>query len=104
GSLGARLAEGLGHPTGAALGILYVSEPAAGLLPGLARELSRKTGVEAWVGGVGLGVFAAGEEAYEEPAAAALTMALPAEHFRLFGATDDPASDLPREHAAWLER
>ena len=39
------------------------------------------TGIDAWVGGVGLGVCAAGEEIYERPAAAVLTAALPPDKF-----------------------
>jgi small ligand-binding sensory domain FIST len=102
-SLAARLATQLPQARGASLGILYVSEPAAAGFSGLARELAAATGISAWVGGVGLGVCAAGEEVYDGPAAAVLTAPLPAEAFRLFGATDDPASDLPRQHANWIE-
>ena len=32
-----------------------------------------------------------------------LTAPLPADGFRLFAATDDPAADLPRRHAKWIE-
>jgi small ligand-binding sensory domain FIST len=85
------------------LGILYVSEPAAPALPHLVRELSEATGVAAWVGGVGLGVCTAGAEIHDRPAAALLLADLPPDGFRLFGATDDPAADLPRAHAAWIE-
>ena len=85
------------------LGILYISEPTAPALAELVRELSAGTGITAWVGGVGLGIFAPGHEAYELPAAAVITASLPQEGFRLFGATDDPAADLPRQHAKWIE-
>jgi small ligand-binding sensory domain FIST len=88
---------------GATLGILYVSEPAAAVLPLLARELADGSGIASWVGGVGLGVCAAGQEVYETPAAAVMTASLPPDRFRLFGATDDPAADLPRQHASWIE-
>jgi small ligand-binding sensory domain FIST len=88
---------------GATLGILYVSEPAAVALPLLARELADGSGIASWVGGVGLGVCAAGQEVYETPAAAVMTASLPPDRFRLFGATDDPAADLPRRHASWIE-
>ena len=47
----------------------------------------------------GSGSCGGGQEVYETPAAAVLTAALPADAFRLFGATDDPAADLPRQHA-----
>jgi small ligand-binding sensory domain FIST len=88
----------------ATLGIVYVSEPAAPELPRLVRDLAAATGIGDWVGGVGLGVCAAGQEAYDRPAAAVLTAALPRDRFRLFAATDDPAADLPRRHANWIEQ
>jgi small ligand-binding sensory domain FIST len=87
----------------AALGVLYVSEPAGPALPLLVRELAEATGTAAWVGGVGLGVCTAGREVYDRPAAALLLADLPQDDFRLFGATDDPAADLPRRHARWIE-
>jgi len=101
--LSARLAGQLPKGQRATLGILYVSEPAAPALPQLVRELTKATGITAWVGGVGLGVCAAGHEVYDSPAAAVLTADLPPESFRLFGATDDPAADLPRRHGRWIE-
>ena len=102
-TLGSRLVAQLPQNQTATLGVLYVSEPAAAALPSLVQDLAAATGVARWVGGVGLGVCAGGREAYEAPAAAALTADLPADGFRLFAATDDPASDLPREHARWIE-
>jgi small ligand-binding sensory domain FIST len=88
----------------ATLGILYVSEPAAPALPQLVRDLAAGTGVASWVGGVGLGICASGEEVYDRPAAAVMIAPLPPDSFRLFGATDDPAADLPRQHASWIEK
>ncbi|HTT79554.1 MAG TPA: histidine kinase, partial [Stellaceae bacterium] len=57
---------------GANLGILYVSEPAAPVLPYIVQELAKESGIAAWVGGVGLGVCGAGREVYGTPAAAML--------------------------------
>lgn len=88
---------------GANLGIVYVTEPAGATLPRLVGELVAGTGIAAWVGGVGLGICGPAGELYERPAAVVLTATLPAESFRVFAATDDPASDLPREHARWIE-
>jgi len=90
--------------TDATLGILYVSEPAAPALPQLVRDLAAGTGIAAWVGGVGLGICGGGEEVYDQPAAAVMVAPLPPDSFRLFGATDDPAADLPRQHQAWIEQ
>src|SRR5205823_7193961 len=37
------------------------------------------------------------------PAAVAMTAVLPSDSFRVFSATDDPGSELPRRHAAWIK-
>jgi len=102
-TLAARCAAQLPKDGGATLGILYTSEPAAPAFPQIVRELSDKTGIPNWVGGVGLGLCAGGEEVYDEPAAAMMTTTLPPDAFRVFGATNDPAADLPRDFASWIE-
>jgi small ligand-binding sensory domain FIST len=102
-TIGARLIAQLPNDDAANFGLLYVSEPAAAVFPQLARELAQGLGIAAWAGGVGLGICAAGHEAYEVPAAAILTAKLPPDGFRLFGATAEPASDLPRLHGKWIE-
>jgi small ligand-binding sensory domain FIST len=104
GTLAARAAASLPKLKGATLGIIYVTEPAHGLLPELLDALSKKSGVGAWVGGVGLGICGTGSEIYEEPAAAVMLAKLPEDSFRVFGATADPGADLPRRHADWVER
>jgi small ligand-binding sensory domain FIST len=102
-TLASRIVAQLPKVPGATLGVLYVSEPAAQALPLVLGELAAATGIADWVGGVGLGVCAAGRESYELPAAAVLTAPLPDDKFRLFAASGDPGSDLPRHHASWIE-
>jgi small ligand-binding sensory domain FIST len=102
--LAARCIAGLAPVEGATLGILYTTEPAASVLPELLRDLAAHTGVRSWVGGVGLGVCSAASEVFDEPAAVAMIAALPPDGFRVFAATDNPGSDLPRRHAAWIEK
>jgi small ligand-binding sensory domain FIST len=102
-SLAGELLRQLPSGHSATLGVLYVSEPAAAALPQLIRQLSGAAGITDWVGGVGLGVCTAGREVHDRPAAALLLADLPQDGFRVFGATDDPAADLPRRHAAWIE-
>ena len=88
---------------GANLGIIYLTEPAASAMPELVHALAEHTGINSWVGGVGLGVCSAEGEIFEQPAAVAMTAVLPPDSFRIFSATGDPGSELPRRHAAWIE-
>ncbi len=94
---------GLPRTDGANLGIVYTTEPAASLMPKLVSALGEHTGVHSWIGGVGLGVCSAESEIFDQPAAVVMTAALPPDGFRIFSATGDPGSDLPRRHAAWIE-
>jgi small ligand-binding sensory domain FIST len=94
---------GLPATEGSTLGILYMTEPASSVMPELVRALAEHTGIRSWVGGVGLGVCAANAEIFDQPAAVVMTAALPPDGFRVFSATEDPGSDLPRLHAAWIE-
>ncbi|MBV8506581.1 MAG: FIST C-terminal domain-containing protein [Alphaproteobacteria bacterium] len=103
-SLVARCVAGIPALEGANLGILYLSEPAASVFPQLVRALTERTGIHSWVGGVGLGVCSAEDEIFDEPAAVAMTAVLPPDSFRVFSATDDPGSELPRRHSVWIER
>ena len=102
-SLVARCVAGIPATKGANLGILYLSEPAAPVFPQLVHALAERTGIHSWVGGVGLGVCSAEDEIFDEPAAVAMTAVLPPDSFRVFSATDDPGSELPRRHSAWIE-
>ncbi len=103
-SLAARCIAELQPVDGANLGIVYLTEPAAAVMPEFLRDLAKHTGIGAWVGGVGLGVCSAASEIFEEPGAVVMTAALPPDSFRIFAATPDPGSDLPRRHAAWIEK
>jgi small ligand-binding sensory domain FIST len=102
-TLAQRCLDQLPSRSDANLGILYVTEPAASRFQQLVQEFAAGTGIANWVGGVGLGLCAGGDEVYDRPAAAVLTAALPDDKFRLFAPTDDPAADLPRVHAQWIE-
>jgi small ligand-binding sensory domain FIST len=102
-SLAERCIAGMSATDGANLGFLYLTEPAASVMPELVRALTEHTGIRSWIGGVGLGVCSARDEVFDQPAAVAMTAALPADGFRIFSATDDPGSDLPRRHAVWMD-
>lgn len=79
----ARCASALGRP-GGGLGFLYFTDP---LLPHAAEivdTLSELTGVQDWVGTVGLGVIATGTEYVGEPALALMVADLPSGSYRIF--------------------
>ena len=72
-SLAERCIAGMPVTDGATLGILYTTEPAAAVLPEIARALAEHTGIRSWVGGVGLGICSASDEIFDQPAAVAIT-------------------------------
>lgn len=76
--------EDLGAPPpGANLGFLYATDPLAADMASLLTFLRERTGIEHWVGTVGLGISTGGAETYDEPAATLLVCALPDDSFRL---------------------
>ena len=103
GGLARQCIAGIPAAQDANLGILYLTEPAAPIMPELVRSLAEHTGIDCWVGGVGLGICSEEAEIFDKPAAVAMTAALPPNAFQIFSATDDPGSDLPRHHGAWIE-
>lgn len=64
-------AERLGRP-GRGLGFVYFSDSLVGSAKEILDSLRDRTGVEDWVGSVGVGVLATGAEYQEEPAMAAM--------------------------------
>jgi len=64
-------AERLGRP-GGGLGFVYFSDALVNDAQKILDELQSRTGVQDWVGSVGLGVLATGAEYQEEPAIVAM--------------------------------
>ena len=67
----ATCAAQLGRP-GRGLGFVYFTDAFVDAAPQLLQELQQRTGVEQWVGSVGLGVLATGVEYQEQPAMVAM--------------------------------
>ncbi len=77
------------------LGFLYVSDHFADVLSQIHEHFVAKTGINHWVGTVGIGVCATGTEYFDEPAIVAMVGEFPADSFRVFGAVGDvTAADL----------
>jgi small ligand-binding sensory domain FIST len=91
-------------PEGANLGFLYANEALAGDLPSILPYLRQRTGVADWVGSVGLGVCASGEEYFGAPALAVLVAALPRGGYEVFGPQSADAGGPAVLHSEWLKR
>ena len=74
-------ADRIGRP-GRGLGFVYFTDTFVDSAPGILQELQESTGVQDWVGSVGVGVLATGAEYQEEPAMAAMVADVSA--FRVF--------------------
>ena len=76
---------GIGEPPpGANLGFLYVSDRLGGPAEAVLDRLRGETGVQDWIGSVGVGVLASGVEYFDEPAVSVMLAALPAGEFQVF--------------------
>ena len=98
------LAEVTAALAGAAgnLGFLYVTDPVNDRLDAVLTRLRETTGVEHWVGAVGIGICATGSEYYDEPAIAVMLADLPADAFRVFPPVIKDAAVLDDMLADWL--
>jgi small ligand-binding sensory domain FIST len=84
------------------LGFLYVTDALAAHM-GQVLELFRSaTGVEHWVGTVGMGICATGVEYYDEPAVAAMVAELPEGSFRVFPALVKDLDRLDAHCSDWI--
>jgi small ligand-binding sensory domain FIST len=94
--------EALGSvPAGANLGFLYTTDALAGDFAAAAQRLREATGVEHWVGTVGMGICVNDTEYYDAPALGVLVGAFPPDAFRVFPALDADLSTLRRAHGDW---
>jgi len=91
-------------PDGANLGFVYASEAFAGDLPQILPVLRQRTHIADWVGSVGLGVCASGQEYFGVPALVVLVAALPPGGYELFGPQSSGGRGPPVLQSEWLRR
>jgi small ligand-binding sensory domain FIST len=77
-------------PPGANLGFLYVADRLGGDSIDILAHVRAATGVDNWVGTVGVGVLATGVEYMDEPAVAMMLGAVPAGEFKVFSGKSRP--------------
>jgi len=96
----AQCAERLGRPRGG-LGFVYFTEALAPEAERIVAELRRRTGVDDWVGTVGVGVLATGVEYQDEAALVAMVADLAPQDYRVFsGRTGLPVQGAHAAHFA----
>jgi small ligand-binding sensory domain FIST len=88
-------------PTGN-LGFLYVTDDLADHMEEVLERFRRTTGVDHWVGAVGIGICASGVEYYERPAAAAMVAELPAGSFKVFRSLVKDLDAFDAENGDWI--
>ena len=93
----------IGDAPRANLGFLYVTDHFAGDLEAILSYLKDETGVEEWVGSVGIGICATGREYFDEPALAVMLATFPAQNFRVFSGIEHDLEELGPDCAQWAE-
>ncbi len=91
-------------PAQANLGFLYVTDLYADLLPAILERFRSATGVQHWVGTVGIGICAGGKEYSQVSAMAAMLACFPADSFRILPFYNRAADMLPGSWESWLSR
>jgi len=89
-------------PDAGNLGFLYVTDALAGHM-GETLDMFRKvTGVEHWVGAVGMGICSTGIEYYDRPAVAVMVGEFPQESFRVFPAMVKDLDEFAKRNGDWI--
>ncbi len=91
-------------PAGANLGFVYATDAFADDFGSILAYLRQKTGIEHWVGSIGIGICAGDSEFFDRPALATMVAAMPADSFRVFPAISKTVDELSGETRAWMAR
>ncbi len=101
----ARCLEQLGAPPQeATLGFIYATVSSVAALPAILEELQHQMPQVHWLGCVGEGVCAGGQEVYDEPAISLLLTDIPRENFCLLPASEELFARLPAGVMQWCEQ
>jgi len=86
------------------LGFVYASDAFAAHFSDISDFLRDASGIQHWVGSVGLGVCATGVEYFDEPALCLLTGHFPEQAFRVFADIVDDMQGFEADHGAWCDQ
>lgn len=90
-------------PAGANLGFVYASDQFAGELGDILAHLRRTTGVEDWVGSLGIGIVSGADGYFDEAALAVMVAAFPDGAFRVMATLDADIDQLAADDRAWID-
>jgi small ligand-binding sensory domain FIST len=85
------------------LGFLYLTDSFAPQITLISDLLQEKTGVKNWVGTVGIGICATGQEYHDVPAIALMMGSFPEGSFRVFTHVEDDLEQFVLEHQSWCD-
>lgn len=90
-------------PPAANLGFLYVTDAYARILDTILEHLRDETGIQQWVGTVGMGICASGKEYHDSAAMAVLVTTVPRESFRILPSMERLGDIRLEELDPWLQ-
>lgn len=91
-------------PAGANLGFVYATDRLSEDFGSILAYLRQKTGIEHWVGSVGIGICGNDTEYFDRPGLAAMVGAVPEDSFRIFPSLAKGTDELSGEIRAWMKR
>lgn len=86
------------------LGFVYAADKFAGELADIASALRVATPIKDWVGTVGIGICATGQEYFDRPALALMVAAADPEEYRLLPLLERDTRPMKNAHWQWIER
>ncbi len=89
-------------PADANLGFIYASDALARELEALVRLLKQATGIESWVGSVGVAISVTGHEYYDQPVLAVMVGSVPPEGLHLIPSLTAGIEGFRAECGEWL--
>ncbi|MGH8671008.1 MAG: FIST signal transduction protein [Burkholderiales bacterium] len=90
-------------PSDANLGFIYVGDDYAAELERIVDYFKEKTGVEQWVGTVGMGVCGSGREYHEQPAISVMLAGFPSGSYRVFDPIVKDLSQFVEHNRDWYQ-
>lgn len=100
--ISAELCEGLGASTNGGLGVFYATDVISDQFQNIVNALKLSTGIDTWIGTLGVGVIANERAAFDRPAAVAMILDISPSDYRLLPISPIPGS-MPEDIRQWTE-